>query len=575
VFHAGHNQAYVSLDPSADPTRVAVNFGGLLEDTRVGSVVLQADKRFKTITSGIDPDTHEDLRGHTRRYVPTFASCSEREILDHEVAGSGWIGTRFWYYPDSVEVDADFDYRYAVVRRAQFTADAERSRDDFADAAEFERLKKARLSPAIRNNIDHLNSNYPQYANAFPELRELSTVARLMAVCVWLQRAEAGKSLDLDALLQVELPAWKTPRDRTQLLAAGAIVSGADTRSLAAIQTKLAVKSFTPLLDRPVNEAFSTEEEFARYVSLVNGREADEFTGYMEQARRALRDHKGQPLRAIIRSEPELKALLACLSGRIDVQLPEEWTRLEVAIKTHEAKVQRLDETLDALSAVMERSVESHNANVDRYNQLVEEHRKATNDLNTAIEKLKSRAAEPLMVQTILEMGGGIDLGPKEYALKRGADSPELRRLKKLADATGNGVLSADGETWLRSDAGGPAVQPKPTFVGQQWDARQLSAENGETLSRASSKNGQYYWLLRDKGTQNWRDQWDQGGGRARLRFYDAKKRELQVADFQNGKQQSLIAGEFTGANRIVFRPSDRTDLLPPKTPPHWWNERR
>ncbi len=61
AFHAGDNAAFVSLDENPDPTKVTVNFGGFLEDTRIGSVVLQADKRFKTITSGVDPDSHEEL----------------------------------------------------------------------------------------------------------------------------------------------------------------------------------------------------------------------------------------------------------------------------------------------------------------------------------------------------------------------------------------------------------------------------------------------------------------------------------------------------------------------------------
>jgi len=51
VFHAGDNAAFVSLDPHRYPTKVNVNFGGFLADTRIGSVVLQADERFKTITS--------------------------------------------------------------------------------------------------------------------------------------------------------------------------------------------------------------------------------------------------------------------------------------------------------------------------------------------------------------------------------------------------------------------------------------------------------------------------------------------------------------------------------------------
>ena len=81
VFHAGDTEAFVSLDRHPDPTLAAVNFGGLLEDTRVGEVLLTADKRFKTICSGLDPVTHADIREQTRRAVPTFLINAERSFL--------------------------------------------------------------------------------------------------------------------------------------------------------------------------------------------------------------------------------------------------------------------------------------------------------------------------------------------------------------------------------------------------------------------------------------------------------------------------------------------------------------
>lgn len=34
IFHSGDNEAFISLDPHKDPTKVTVNFGGFLEDTR-------------------------------------------------------------------------------------------------------------------------------------------------------------------------------------------------------------------------------------------------------------------------------------------------------------------------------------------------------------------------------------------------------------------------------------------------------------------------------------------------------------------------------------------------------------
>ena len=118
-----------------------------------------------------------------------------------------------------MEIEASLDYRQGVIAKAQFTADAERSKDDFGSTLEFDQSKKSRLSPAIQMNITDLNQNYSQYASFFPELRELSTVARLMGLCIWLQKANLNQ-LDLDELLTVELPPVQTPREKRQLIAA-------------------------------------------------------------------------------------------------------------------------------------------------------------------------------------------------------------------------------------------------------------------------------------------------------------------------------------------------------------------
>ena len=47
VFHAGDNDAFISLDPNADPALASVNFGGHLEDTRIGAAILAADRRSR------------------------------------------------------------------------------------------------------------------------------------------------------------------------------------------------------------------------------------------------------------------------------------------------------------------------------------------------------------------------------------------------------------------------------------------------------------------------------------------------------------------------------------------------
>lgn len=62
IFHYGNNAPYISLDKHEDNRYAKVNFGGLLENTRVGGVVLESDKLFKSLSVGLDPNTNKLIR---------------------------------------------------------------------------------------------------------------------------------------------------------------------------------------------------------------------------------------------------------------------------------------------------------------------------------------------------------------------------------------------------------------------------------------------------------------------------------------------------------------------------------
>lgn len=269
VFHAGDNTAFISLDPHKDPTKVTVNFGGYLEDTAIGSVVLEADKRFKTLSTGIDPNTFHDLRSYIRTAVPGFETSSEREAMDDSLSHKGgWVGTRFWFYPESIRVETDFDGRYARIANAQFTADAKRSRNDFADMAKFEAYKKSQLSPHIRRSIEDLNTNYFGYASVFPELRELLVVGRFMGLMSWLTGI-ADPQVDFDCLLAVSLPAFHTDREKTQLLTATTVLQANSIQGRT--YGRAVVTNLTPVLDATVTDHFRDSKRLAVFLALRSG----------------------------------------------------------------------------------------------------------------------------------------------------------------------------------------------------------------------------------------------------------------------------------------------------------------
>ncbi len=287
--HAGDNAAFISLDPHRDPTRATVSFGGRLEDTRLGSTVLEADKRFKMIGTGLDASTFTDERAALRAAHPGFLTSAERDLLVQAVTEGNWIGTRFWFYPESVELATDADWRTMRITSARFTADAERQRGDFTDAAAFAR-ERTKLSPGIRGCIDDLNRHYDRYAAACSDLRELRSAARLLGLCSWLTR-RPGRELDLDALLAVELPAHRTPRDKPQLLAANwlAVPRHAAPDSAYAA-THLVADYLTPLLDdpartfwpergdEPARQHIATTQALQEFVMLAARQRAREMT---------------------------------------------------------------------------------------------------------------------------------------------------------------------------------------------------------------------------------------------------------------------------------------------------------
>lgn len=216
VAHSGDTKPYMSLDPSSNQAVAQVNYGGRLQDTLVGSVTLRCDVRFKTVASGFDATTGDQLDDSIRHTIPDFLTVNQRYVRT-----AGWDNitsesSRFWFYPDSVELIAN---EYGVlIDRARFTAGAERSEaaDQYGNAV------RTATSPWIAAAIEHFNANYDKFAAVFEEVAELDNVARLLAVATWAhEMVRAGRlRSDLDSLMNVELPACRTPRSRPQLLVA-------------------------------------------------------------------------------------------------------------------------------------------------------------------------------------------------------------------------------------------------------------------------------------------------------------------------------------------------------------------
>lgn len=560
VFHAGDNEAFISLDPHKDPTKVTVNFGGFLEDTRIGSVVLEADKRFKTITSGLDPNSYRDTRAYTRTRVPAFLSGAERRLLEAEIAdASKWVSTRFWYYPDSIGVDSDLNYEHAVITNPRFTADAERSRDDFASPEEFERRKRDMLSTSIRANIDDLNRNYTEYADAFPEISELATVARLMGICSWLFKA-SPPWLDCDELLDVVLPACKTEPERTQLMAATYFThSSAEVPTREAIIDRATVVFLSPILEKTVSQFFQSAGNIAKYLSGSRELSAVERTKFDIEAARLFDVSRDRKVRDIIQSKRDLELLADYASGSGEPLRLARKDNLKVRIDSDE---QALTE-LESKTAVIKRqmSVESdattYNALVDKHNGLVSEYSRIHERYKQTIDEYN---ALRIQQQFIVEIGGGISLDPSKFAVRENSSSPKLVAFNRLIPNVGTRWTAiGNSEKWIKSEATSRIAKGSP----------QVQQVGLDTTTEASKIK---HWATSSTADASWRAAVKLDASRIQEKSFDGQKQQLQIAEFASGQLRSLIIGRKDGNGRIVFEKSERKGVLPPQDPPAWYS---
>jgi len=555
IFHAGDNKAYLSLDPHKDPTKVKVNYGGFLEDTRIGSVVLEADKRFKTITCGLDPNSHKDLRNYTRRIIPSFLTCAERDLLSEDFGkDSKWIGTRFWFYPESIKVETDNNFIYAEVKNPQFRADAERNRDDFASLGEFERKKKATLSPSIRTNIDHLNHNYSKYSKVYREIRELTCVARLMGICTWLNTANPDW-LDLDMLLTVELPARRTESERTQLMAVTYVsYFGSKKLSERFIRRNSKVVFLSKVLGKNVEHYFKNTADLARFLCYKYNVDVEKFEEYKSEAMNLIQNYKSKKVREMINSEEDLKALASYASEMIELPFEQQLLHLDAEITRLEKKI---NNTTD---------YELYNLYVKKYNRLV----KQAQQLVSKIKELK--------LPCEVEIGGGIDLEPGHFSIKV-EPIKKLEKFIRIAEQAKTSWNQIDGSgEWIRSRA-------EPDISDLLDWAEELIEEidwGGGSESKSDSLNYIYYaggknqnYWLKTSNTGNWHDLLELGVSLYRERIYYRRRKEIQIINFKSGDLTNYIIGRWIGRKKIVFSTSSRGDLIAPQEPPVWWLNKR
>lgn len=427
VFRRGMNAPYVSLDKNADKRLATVNFGGHLENTRIGDVLLQADKCFKSLCTGIDPDTHKPVTKRILRQVPDFLSEDQRALLESTV--SGHPQARIWLYPDSIEVVTDREI--GAINTDQFIA-------------EIERIDIGRPHKGYAlGTVEHFNQHYAAYENVFESLRDLRTIGRLMALFGWLKRMKLDTKVALDDFLTIELPAYTTPGVLKRMIAATAVVrSEYPGPTPETIRKQSKVYDVSSVLDdcQPGTAEWRQQELAAAYLRS---------TKFLELVPPRFQDLKSRLI------------------------------YLEDLAKSDNEKLDSLDKKLEISEQMLDNSdrisLDRHNRLIDEFNRLVEEQKSAYREGDSLYAELKKMKVAPYFT---ISSGGGISLRRTEF--KRVYLSRKSPRVKEVAAVRSklhpDGPVSRSGD-WMRSNAGNSPVKVQPVPISQWTFSR--SADEG------------------------------------------------------------------------------------------------
>ena len=416
IFHHGYNQPYISLDKHEDNRYAKVNFGGHLQNTHVGNVVLEADKLFKTLITGINPNTYEDETRRFSRAVPGFHTENDRRFLEKGFDVEESHEIRYWFYPDDIGVVTDGSI--AAVQTWQFLADAERM--DL----------KVDLDKAARKTINHLNDNYLHFEETEKVYQELGTVGRLLSLFVWLKETGLEERIELEDLLSVKLPAFTTPEKTKKMLTASAFISfEGQSVSKQNISDYTKTYNFSHLLDKhcPDTSDFEFLEITQKNFSMLDTSEL-----YPAQYR----------------------------------NLKSKIQNLKTIINSNEKKITQLEREIErkrrTMSKYRSRDVNIYNQLIDEYNQLTTRQKNLVDEYNVSVHEINSLNIHQPTIATI---GGGISLRPQQFR-KPVVDrnSPRIKEVIKVKSKLKPFENVAVAGGWVRSnsEAGGARINNLP-----------------------------------------------------------------------------------------------------------------
>lgn len=449
IFHYGYNAPYISLDKNEDNRFAKVNFGGLLQNTRIGHVVLEADKLFKTLSTGLDPNDHHYSSTITQRNIFGFLTEDERSFLEQQATGHSQI--RYWFYPDSIGTVTDGSI--GAVETNQFLADVERM-----DV-------KVGVTTATRNTISHLNNNFDKYANANLIYDELNTVGRIMGLMNWLYAMDFKGRVSVDDFLSVMLPPFETQATTKKMLTVSAIYySENEPPNISTVHQNTKVFYLSNLLDNKPDS--TSDEEFLKIAEKTLANQAD-------------------------LEPPEYRRL-----KNLATEYKQRIVSNEAIIITLEEDVNRQKYSLDQYN---QDSVDRHNQAVDRYNKAVSNHKLYVDKYNNIIERLNG-----LSVQTrhIASIGGGIGMNPRQFKkVAWNSNSPRIQEIHSIKSALHSVGKESVSSNWIRNTITHSTIRANDLPL-VEWSLS--NNKNGNVTYSYTSPGGDYMNVTVSTEDSNW-----------------------------------------------------------------------
>ena len=345
----------------------------------------------------------------------------------------------------------------------------------------------------FRSNIDHLNQNYFQYAQAFTELKELTTVARLMGICSWLYKA-SPRWLDLDALLSIELPPVRTTRDKTKLVSA-CIVSYSDSQGINQnyVLEKSKVVYLSPILEKKVSDHFINATNFSKYLCIKNGEKEDKHKIFESEALQLFPAQGNLKVREIIKTKEDLRALASYSADSLQAEKPLTARNIENDLKLGKELLQKLEAEIDLTKRKLNstENPQDYNVLVDHHNELILQYKSTLQKYNQDVNIYNSLKINKL---SILEIGGGINLEPRNFKIKASQPGPRMQGFLSLIDKVDTKWRPINGAgKWIRNETGGSITEGKTRLPKMVWKLKKEETSGASLYKHLQSDNENQY----------------------------------------------------------------------------------